>query len=120
MTDETEVSDKTVAFRYARSRMHRSVHVDGAIGGINGRGQLNISLYSERVPLPEGTVATVDGDGNLVEEFLAEPLETLLREVELTVILDLQTAEELHDWLSERIFDLRRLKDNVSRQSAAE
>jgi hypothetical protein len=97
-----------VAFNYIKSNSFRVIHVDGAIGSITPRGLIHASLYSERMPIPRLMVHPVGADGNLLPPVQQEIRPGVVREVEVSLILDRNSAESLRDWLGQQIAELDR------------
>ncbi len=114
-------------FDYLKSPLFRMIHADGVVGGPTPKGLLFLSFFNERMPIPQQIVHTIDQvesagtafgqptfRARLGEEILAERVsrESIIRETEVGVLLDLPTAEKLHDWLSTQIVQMRRASDN--------
>ncbi len=92
--------------RYTKSTSFRVIHCDGAVGAVTPRRFLGMSLYSERVGLPDQGILTVDEDGKVIES-LVEHKREIVREIEATVMLTLDEAESLGNWLLERVQQAR-------------
>ncbi len=88
--------------RYEKSSQLRVIHCDGAVGTFTPKGFLGVSLYSERVKLPEQSVLGVDGQGVVTESVVVTKPE-ITREIEATVLLSESAAESLGAWLLERV-----------------
>ena len=75
-----------------------------------------MSFYSERSPIPKQTVHTVREDGTLGEEIRDERIvrDSIVREVEIGVILDYAAAQSLLEWLTGKLDQLERLSANRS------
>jgi hypothetical protein len=95
-----------VAFDYIKSNQFRVIAADGAFGGLspNGR-EIRMALFNERRPIPRKTVHPVTADGTLGAEDLnrRETRQAFVREIEVDVVLDLETAAILHTWLGDKI-----------------
>ncbi|MEB2346131.1 MAG: hypothetical protein OZ948_15490 [Deltaproteobacteria bacterium] len=113
----TEASDPArpskVRFHYIKSSDFRVVHVDGAHGGVTPSGYVQMSLYSERLPIPRVTVQAITPEGKLGTELADERVsrDGPVREVEICAVLDFATAVALRDWLGTQIDLLRALKE---------
>ncbi len=111
---------KKVRFNFIKSNYFRVVHMDGAHGGVTPHGQIFVSVYNERAPIPQATLHVVDSAGTLGKEAREERIvkEGLVREVEVGMIMDLATAESLHQWLGEKIATLKEIQQKAaSKQS---
>jgi hypothetical protein len=110
----------SVTLNYIKSNYFRVIHADGAIGGFTPKGEMFVSLYSERPPLPDVTVQAVE-NGQLGPEIIEHRrgTEGILREVEVGVVMDVNVAKALVAWLTERIkvADQMRLDSQVPGES---
>lgn len=99
-------ADGTIDFHNIKSNSFRNIHVDGAFGGVSPRGQhINMTIFSERWPVPTQMTHRIDEDGSLGEE-LAEKRATrrgIVRELEANLVFDVETAKRLVQWLAEKI-----------------
>ena len=89
------------AFDFVKSNNFRVVTASGVIGGITPTGQISVSVYNERPPIPKRVVHRVLPDGSLGPEIEAERecRDSILREVEFCMILDHDTAMKMAVWL---------------------
>lgn len=84
---------------------YRSVHVDGAYGGITSRGLINISLFAERSPIPKSSVFQITEE-NQIGDFVkhsSESKEGIIREFEVGFYMDINIAKALNNLLSAKI-----------------
>lgn len=99
-------ADGTIDFHHIKSNAFRTIHVDGAFGGVSPRGSLiNMTLFNERWPVPTQMTHTIDKDGAVGEE-LKERRATrcgVVRELEANLVFDIDTARQLANWLLEKI-----------------
>lgn len=97
-----ELPDK-LDYHYQKSPSYRTIHVDGARGGPTGRRHLSITFYNERAALPRRTSRAISkGDesgGSLGPEEIEDSLGGVVRQLEITAMLDLNAARELLVWL---------------------
>lgn len=120
LTDEVSPtgSSKSVKFDYIKSGAFRVIHADGAHGGLTPRGdRIHISFFSERQPIPVSEtyrvksiskgVATVD----LKERLNVVKRDAFVREVEVGISLDINTAESILKWLTERVKEAKTRSD---------
>lgn len=94
---------KVLRFHYIKSAAFRVIHVDGAHGGLTGRGYISASLYSERRPIPQIVEAKVNPDGTLEEETIVEGKDHIVRDVEVNLMFDVDSAKSFRDWLDKRL-----------------
>ncbi len=98
-----EVTLDSITFHYIKGTQFRVIHVDGAIGSLTPRGLIHAALYSERAAIPQMEVVSRPG---------------LVRELEASLMLDLNAAVSFRDWLSTRIDELKAALTAASEQSA--
>lgn len=96
--DPQEVLQK-VSFHYLKNPNYRTVHVDGAHGGLTPQRLFDISFYTERFPIPTKTVHTVSPDGKLLEEVERHGKDGIIREIEFNVVMNLKTAKAIADFI---------------------
>ncbi len=94
-----------VRFEYLKSPDFRVIHADGVYGGLTPHGQLFISFFSERYPIPTATVFQLEPGGNLGPEVRTERegRKGIIREIEAGVMVDVETARVIVDWLQGKI-----------------
>jgi hypothetical protein len=105
MADD-EIPEK-IEFHYQKSPNYRTIHADGAHGGPTARGYLAITFYNERATIPRRGVrdVSVDAEGQpkLSRERIEDSLEGVMRQLETTVMLDINAARELIPWLEKQL-----------------
>ena len=99
-------------FHYIKSPGYRELLCDGIIGGLTPNGQrISLSIYAERGPIPRVVEYAVTAEDGVVRNF-DEPSSTptriesrqgVVRSVETTVYLEVETAKRLIDWLRARV-----------------
>jgi hypothetical protein len=94
---------------FLKSNFYRVVHADGAYGGISPQGLIQIYLYSERAPLPTSIGYALSADGQVGPEIpeARESRDGLVREIEVGATMTLQTAIAVHQWLGNKIEQLK-------------
>ena len=98
-------------FDYIKSNVFRVIHADGVIGGPTPRLSIHMDFWSERFPIPQQTVHEVNPDGGLGEELKEErqSRKAIVREVEIGVVMDLDTAKSFREWLNDKITEIERV-----------
>ncbi len=106
------VQDNSINFHYIKATDFRTVHVDGAIGGLTTKGFLHVSLFCERAAIPKKTTFNLLPDGHLGEEVVEkrESKEGIVRQMEVDLIMNEETARDLRNWLDQSLeeFEERR------------
>jgi len=98
-----------IGFDFIKSNLFRVIHADGAYGGISPNGAIHMALYNERSPIPRHTAHRLEN--NQLGAELREKREvrsSFVREVEVDVIMDVNVATALHQWLGEKLAELHR------------
>jgi hypothetical protein len=98
-----------IPVHYVKSNAFRVVHADGAYGGATAHGFIQMAFYSERVAYPRETILEISPDGVQLGETDVERRQGAVREIEVAAIMDLKTAESLHQWLGQKVDELRKL-----------
>jgi hypothetical protein len=101
-----EVGGK-LQFHYQKTQQYRVYHSDGCVGGPTPRGQLSLTFFSERTPIPKlGARQILDVTGAQITagpEEAVEVLSGLVRQIEATVMMDLRAAQEFYVFLGEQL-----------------
>lgn len=115
MSSIEERGPTQVEFHYVKSGLFRVVHVDGAWGGATPRGHITMSVFSERGPIPQRLVHKINEDGTLGEQVSSVSKTGIIREVEVELVMDLEAARSIGDWLTKNIITLTAAQGAVSR-----
>jgi len=117
------MSDKPeMKFKYIFTYDYNPVYVNGAHGGITPRGELVMNFYLERQPLPSSITHEITPAGTIGAETEVEPSDlgrSLVRQVINGVVLNYNTARELHYWLGEKVKELEALEQQRLAMTAA-
>lgn len=108
-----EIIPQVMKFHFIKSNFFRVVHADGVWGGVAGRGDIHISFFSERPPLPKVSSVEISPDGTFKESNI-ETKSGVIREVEVDVVMNLDTARVFHTWLSQKIADSEKLEQAIT------
>jgi hypothetical protein len=96
-------------FKYIFTYDYNPLYINGAHGGITPRGELVVNFYQERMPLPNAITHELNPNGTIGKETAVEPEDlnrSLIRYVSTGVVVNQQTARELHFWLGEKLREL--------------
>ena len=99
-----------VTFYYLKGPDFRTIHIDGAIGGLTPSGHLHIAFYAERAAIPQKTTQKINPDGTLGDETAREGKEGVVRQMETDIIVNENTARNIKVWLDQKLeeFEARR------------
>ena len=102
-----------ITFKYVFSYNYNPVYVNGAHGGISPRGELVVNFYLERPPLPNSITHEINQNGTIGNETAQEPEDyknSLVRYISDGVILNYDSARNIHFWLGERLKEMEALE----------
>lgn len=103
MSEQDDATPTEITFRFIKSPLYRVIHVDGAWGGLTGRGNIHLAVYSEQSDPPPSLSYRVDEKtGALIDLPKQEP-DPLVRQIESHMIMNRNTAVSIRDWLTNRI-----------------
>jgi hypothetical protein len=116
-----ERQEAQVVFEYSRDPMFRSTHADGFVGGLTPNGQVHIAFFSERPVLPKRHVFKLNPDGSLGAEVPNEKPanESITRDMQVDVLMTVQAAEGLKNWLDQYIRSLKARAGSGDARAAA-
>ena len=100
-----------LTFHYQKSNHYRVIHADGAWGGLTPKLGVFLSFFSERPPIPQTITHAVESGRTLGPEVSHETKEGLIREVEVGIIMDEQTAAALIAWLQQSLDNIREIRE---------
>lgn len=114
----TYVADKSpdrVRFHYVKGNQFRTVYIDGVYGGLTPSGLIQAAVYSERSPIPQETVHEIEA-GRLGKEIREEriSMDGPVRELEVSLVMNREQAQNLVDWLTEKISVIDKLRGKKS------
>jgi hypothetical protein len=106
--------------RYAKSNLHRVIHVDGVFGGPSVGGLIHIAIYSERVPVPTEQTYDISSNG-IISEFPKSQKggDGVLREIEASLMLSVPLADNLIPWLRKAIDNAKANMEAMQKAQAA-
>ena len=114
---EEAVEDKEpqkIKFHYVKSNFFRVIHADGFFGGLTPQGKINIGVFNERRPFPDLVIQEVDlATGKLGSETLRTGRDGVLRELEANIVMDIDIAQVILEWLQRHINEARALQEKV-------
>ena len=92
-----------ISFDYIKSNYFRVIRADGVHGGVTPKiNTIQMALFSERQPIPRRETFKIE-KGQLGKRIDMEKRDAVIREVEVEVIMDIQTARSISEWLQQKI-----------------
>lgn len=110
-----------MTFKYIFQYDYSPVYVNGAHGGVSPRGELVMNFYLERQPLPNALSHEITPAGTIGAETSVDPSDlgrSLVRQVINGVVVNYQTARELHYWLGEKVKEMEALEQAKAAMAA--
>lgn len=109
------MSDKKneLTFKYVFDDSYNPSYINGAHGGVTPRGELVVNFYLERQPLPKAISHELVINGSIGRETEVEPSDlhrSFVRYVSSGIVLNQQTAKEIHFWLGEKLKEMEALE----------
>jgi hypothetical protein len=97
---------------FIKSNYFRVVHADGAWGGLTPNGALQLAFYNERHPIPRVVHEKLVISGNVVrvDECGREGKAGVVREVEVDIVLTIDAAKNLRDFLTRQLDIIEKLE----------
>jgi len=102
-----------VTFKYIFNYAYNPVYVNGAHGGMTPRGELVMNFYLERPPLPQEITHEINPDGTIGDIVGEEPADlknSMVRYIDSGVVLNYDTARNIHFWLGERLKEMESIE----------
>ena len=102
-----------LTFKYVFNYSYNPTYVNGAHGGLSPRGELIMNFYLERLPLPASMTHEINPNGTIGNQVAEEPADlksSMVRFVDSGVILNYESARNIHAWLGERLQEMEALE----------
>ncbi|MEI7824375.1 MAG: hypothetical protein WCI01_03680 [Chlorobiaceae bacterium] len=97
---------KKIRFKYKFSEDYNPVYVNGVYGGVGTAGELIANFYLERTPIQKEEIRDILPDNSLGDVLQDEQHETslqIIRFVPAGIIMNLDVAKSVYNWLGEHI-----------------
>ena len=108
-----EKKPKTIKFIYNKSSNYRTYNAGGVVGGITPKGKIFIDLFNEKSPIPESVIHEISEEGKLGKEIERKSNGGVVREIECGILLDIEIAMVISDWLNDRIKEFKKINDKT-------
>jgi hypothetical protein len=97
---------------YIKGNLFRTISASGLMASLSPHGEIQIAFFSERQAIPQRVVYKLNPDGTLGDEIETIERNAIVREIDIVVSLDLETAEGLAGRLREMVEDVKRIGGN--------
>jgi hypothetical protein len=100
-----DLDEGTISYDYIKSNQFRVIHVDGVWGGNAPTGFINMSVFSERWPIPKRTVSKFEPEGRVGDEIKEKRVfrDSVVREVDAQLVMSIDVAKRIREWLNDKI-----------------
>jgi len=104
-TKSTQVAKIQLPIHFIKSTCFRVVHANGVWYGGDSHGNLHLTFFNERNPIPKTLVLNLDERGIVIGEDQSkrESKQGVVREMEVDIVLSLSEALELYQTLGENL-----------------
>jgi len=102
-----QVQPANIEVYYEKSNFFRVIHADGIFGGPTPSGNMHVAFFSQRSPLPKKSSLNIGSDGSSTET-VTDTKTGVFREIEVDVMMDLNTSLAFHIWFSQHLSVLRK------------
>lgn len=99
------MANRKIKVRYVKSYDCKTVLVSGIHGGIGSNGLLNANFFLDRVVIPDYQIMEIDEKAVQVGLPVDQKDSDVVREVQTTLLFDVNTARLFINWLESRIRD---------------
>lgn len=108
----------SVMAHFVKSPNHRVLAVTGALVAISPQGKLGVTPYADRTPIPQSIPLNVDPKTGALTDDYSQAIgrKGIIREFEVTLLMDPETVQALITTLSSTLEQLNALKNQASEQ----
>jgi len=106
-----EKKKKTINFIYQKNNYYKNYHVDGVVGSLTPKGLINLNFFVERNPIPTQITFEINKDNTLGKEIDRKSKIGVIREINTGIVIDLQTAKSIVEWLNAKIDEHKKIFD---------
>jgi hypothetical protein len=99
---------RQLKIKYQKVHDFKTSFITGVHGGISGNGLLTANFFTDRIALPERQLITVD-EKNSPLKVEDELNNDGVREVQFSVLMDINTSKLVVEWLNNRISEYEQL-----------
>jgi len=99
---EDRENPKEIKFVYEKARHHRTLHSDGVWAGLTPHAEIQFAFYNNLRRMPISVTHEV-GENNALGPGAQEELSELVREVDVTVVMNIEVARATVELLKQMI-----------------
>lgn len=106
---------KSIKTHYIKTNNYRSYHADGVFGGLTPNRKIYMEFFIQRAVTPKIIEYKVTEVGDIGDEIKREGKKGIVREIEAGVIMDIDVAKVLRNWLDQKIKLLEELETRTKK-----
>ena len=104
MSEDTAHPPKAeIPVHFVKSAAFRTIHADGAWGGMTPNGHIQMAFFSERYPIPQQIKCELDEHSRSIKETVTITKSGIVREAEVSVVMPVNVAKAIRRWLDDQI-----------------
>ncbi len=101
--DNKENKANTIRFVYKKTRHHRTFHPDGAWASLTPQLEIQFALFKDLKAMPDAVTHHFSEDGTLGEEIKEDEPQSVLREVDATIVMNKDAVKSLIELLGRMV-----------------
>jgi hypothetical protein len=110
-----------LTFHFIKTPDYRTIHVDGATGGVTPHGLIHMALYSEHAAIPQRTTHLMKGY-RLGEEDTSERVTRggVVRDINVSLFMAPSVAKGMAEWLLKRLAEIDQAQQEAEEEAQHE
>jgi hypothetical protein len=113
--EEKEREIDQIRFIYQKARHHRTLHADGVWASVTPQLEIQFAFFNNLKPMPNEVVYPITLDGRIGEEIVPQNSEYIIRETDVTVVMNKEVAKSMIELLGRMVREadehLRKLQE---------
>jgi hypothetical protein len=106
MTDEEQKKTiDRIRFVYQKARHHRTLHADGVWASVTPQLEIQFAFFNNLKPMPNEAIHSVGDDGAIGAEITPQAPEFIIRETDVTVVMNREVAKSMVDLLNRMVHE---------------
>ncbi|TND10113.1 MAG: hypothetical protein FD123_361 [Bacteroidetes bacterium] len=108
------------SFHYIKNNDYKTVIVTGAFGGVTIQGLIDMNVFTDRVVIPRKIINEISSQIPHSTEVERDERDGSVREVQVGLLMDVNTAKTLIDWLQANINAIEKIRSESKSESKGE
>lgn len=107
---------KELIFHYIKTNNYKTFYSDGFFGGITPKGKIYMEPFIERGATPQQVKHIISEDGDIDGGTILEAKKDVIREIECGIVMDVETAKALQNWLTTKIEEFQEINNKLTQE----